>query len=398
MAKTIAFDLRALQIGHENRGIGMVAKSILTHLEDDVNSYLFYIFDSSNPIEDLGIDLKIKKYSFVETPKLKTTVDTPSDLIDSFRLSHPHFAPLRRNKPDIFLQFDFALGLPKWRKTKNLCIGYDLIPLIMKNQYLPSPKMVWNQPGGRKARLKGMLRAYYYRLKAHRSYSNYRRADKILCISDATKQSFIGILRINQKRLVTIPLAPVMPKKSKSQKNDFEKPYIFYIGGTDNRKHVADTVRAFNIAKGRGQDIALVLAGNEFNKVHNIPDPQAQKEIVDSPYRDDIHLVGFVSDEEKTALYEHAQAFVFCSTYEGFGLPVLEAQAIGCPVICYDNSSIPEVSSKSVFLVKNGDVVSIANAIKKLGNSDRKKLTRDGIEFAKKFTWDRYVKELSLYL
>lgn len=396
MPKTIAFDLRALQIGHENRGIGMVVKSVLNNLEDDVNDYLFYIFDSSNPIKDLNIDLKLKNYEFVETPKLKTVVDSPKDLIDSFKLSHHRFSTLRRYNPDVFLQFDSALGLPKWRKTKTLCIGYDLIPLIMRTQYLPSPKTVWNQGGGKKSRIKGVIRATYYLLKARKNYSNYKQVDKVLCISDATKQSFVDLLRINPDNLATLTLAPVLPEThgSAESHNKISKPYIFYIGGTDSRKNVADIVYAFNIARGRGQDIALVLAGNEFKRVDHIPDPKARNAILNSPYNEDIHLMGFVTDKEKDALYQNALAFVFCSSYEGFGLPVLEAQAMGCPVVTYNNSSIPEVASKSVLLVNNGDFTSIAKAISLVANSDREKVTKEGLEFAKKFTWSRYVSDL----
>jgi len=399
--KTIVFDLRALQIGHENRGIGMVVKSVLNNLEDDVNDYLFYIFDSSNPVKDLDINLKLKNYKFVKTPKLKTVVDSPKDLIDSFKLSHHRFSALRQHKPDVFLQFDFALGLPRWRKTKTVCIGYDLIPLIMRTQYLPSPITVWNQGGGKKSRIKGMIRSVYYRLKARKNYSNYKRADKILCISDATKQSFEDILHIDPGNLVTMVLAPVAPKATSSDEKSHSKlgkPYIFYIGGTDSRKNVADVVYAFNIARGRGQDIALILAGNEFKKVNHIPDTKARDAILNSPYRDDIHLAGFVSDQEKSALYEHALAFVFCSRYEGFGLPVLEAQAMGCPVITYSNSSIPEVASKSALLVEDGDFTSIAKSISFVASNDRGKITKEGLKFAKEFTWSRYVSDLSKYL
>lgn len=395
MPKTIAFDLRALQIGHENRGIGMVVKSVLTNLADDSNNYLFYIFDSSNPIKDLGIDLKIKNYEFLKTPKLKTVVDSPKDLIDSFKLSHHRFKPLRKYKPDVFLQFDFALGLPRWRKTKTLCVGYDLIPLIMKSQYLPSPRTVWNQGGGKKTRIKAMVRAAYYIAKARKNYSNYKRSDKILCISDASRQSFVDFLHINPKKLETLHLAPVTPSGIKGTKRSpYDKPYIFYIGGTDSRKHVADVVHAFNIARGRGQDIALVLAGNEFKRIDHIPDLEARNALLDSPYSDDIHLVGFVSDNDKVSLYEHALAFVFCSTYEGFGLPVLEAQAMGCSVVSYNNSSIPEVSSKSVVLVENGDVSGIAKSIQNIAASNREMATREGIKFARQFKWSKYTDSL----
>lgn len=391
--KTICFDLRALQIGHENRGIGMYIRSVLKNMPHDENKYVFYCFDKNNPIEALGIRTDID-YEVVQTPTINTVLE-PRNIAGILKLVAHRFSALKPHKPDVFVQFDFMLGAPRWRRTKKIIIGYDLIPMIKKNEYMPSPSFVWNQTVGKKAKVRAALRAFYYRLRYWLNYRVYKRADMVVCISQDAADSFAKILNISQKHLISIPLAPVSSNitSDDSVANKISKPYIFYIGGTDSRKQIKDVVRAFNIAKGRGSDIELVLAGNEFRDITKLPDVAGRNAIMNSPYNKHIRLVGFVTDAQKIGLYSHAHAFVFASNYEGFGLPVVEAMAASCPVISYNNSSIPEAAGNAALLVKTGDVVAIAHNIAALYDATfRSKLIKAGRVQAKKFSWETYVK------
>lgn len=396
VARTVAIDLRSLQIGHENRGIGMVVKSVLAHIPPSDDHFIFYAYDSSNPVEELKIPLQISNYEIIYTKARKKSVDSPKDLIDIARTAYHRFLPLKPYRPDIFIQFDFALGIPRWKKTRTVCVGYDLIPLVMRSTYLPTVLTALNQPGGKKAKVKSAIRASYYNAKAAKDYANYKAADRIVAISEATKKSFVDILGIDERKISAVPLAPVVPSlgKKMAPKNLPDKPFIFYIGGTDSRKNVADVIAAFNIARGRGNNIALVLAGNEFKAIEALPDVRARKAVASSPYKNDIHFAGFITDEEKVYLYRHALAFIFCSSYEGFGLPVLEAQALGCPVISYNNSSIPEVSSNSVHLVEDRNVTAVANTIHTISTADRDKIAEEGLKFSENFRWDSFTKTL----
>ena len=397
MTKVIAFDLRPLQIGHQNRGIGMVIRSILENLEDSKNNYLFYMFDSSNPITDLGIKTNVQ-YTIVSTPSLKTIVDTPKDAIDAYKLAFHSFNSLRAYNPDVFLQFDFALGVPSWKRVKTFSIAYDLIPLIMRNEYLPSVKTVWHQSHGKKAKLKAIMRSLFYTARYKKYYMNYKKSDEIISISEATKHSFVEMLHIEAKKIHSLPLAPVASTDTvdTSIADSVNKPFVFYIGGTDSRKHVEDVIHTYNIARGRGHDIALVLAGNEFKDITKLPNIKARNVILNSPYRDDIHLVGFVDDAQKNGLYKGATAFLFMSSYEGFGLPVVEAAKAGCPVITYSNSSIPEAMGDSGILVETGNYTAAANALSALLSDDinRNELIKKGIANAKKYSWKTYTQSL----
>lgn len=391
--KKVCLDIRALQIGHQNRGIGMYIKSVLEHLPDDGTHYLLYCFDKNDPVKSLKIDMKVK-YTLVQTTTINTVLDSPKNILGIFKLIGHRFSALAPYEPDSFVQFDFMLGLPRWRNTKTIVIGYDLIPLIMKNEYMPSILYAWHHSHGKKAKLKGVLRSVYYRFRYKVHYRVFKRADTVLCISKAAADSFKEILGINEKKIATAPLAPVLASGDLSEtvSSKIKKPYVFYIGGTDSRKKIQDIVYAFNIARGRGQDLALVLAGNEFKELERVPDVKGRNAILNSPYKKDIHLVGFVTDEEKIGLYKSARAFVFTTTYEGFGLPVVEAMSASCPVIAYNNSSIPEAAGEAAILVKTGDYVSVANAIISLEDaSARKKLITYGLTQSSSFNWQRYV-------
>ena len=391
----ICFDLRALQIGHESRGIGMYIKSLLENLPADNNQYVFYAFDRNDPIQELGIKLNFD-YRLVTTQTIKTSLNSPHDVFGLIKLAYHSFGALKNEKPDIFVQFDFTLGIPKWKGLKTIVIGYDLIPLIKKNEYLPGIFFAWQHSAGKKAKLRAVLRSVYYRFKYHLHYRVFKRASKIVTISNSTAESFRKILGIEPSKIHSIPLAPVFTSQESDSSilKTVKQPYVLYIGGTDSRKRVQDVVFAFNIARGRGANIRLVLVGKEFSELTQIPSIPARNAILSSPYKKDIVLLGFVDDSQKLALYKSAYAFIFCTTYEGFGLPIIEAMSASCPVISYNNSSIPEAAGDAALLVDTGDYVAVANQIISLANTKaRQALIKKGLEQVEQFNWKNYVTE-----
>jgi glycosyltransferase involved in cell wall biosynthesis len=106
---------------------------------------------------------------------------------------------------------------------------------------------------------------------------------------------------------------------------------------------------------------------------------------------DDVRFVGWVSDADMEGLYALADAFVFPSLYEGFGLPVLEAMARGVPVACSDRSSLPEVAGDAALLFSPEDVGAMAAALTRLLDDEalRARLSAAGVERAASFTWAR---------
>ncbi|MCL2121745.1 MAG: glycosyltransferase family 4 protein, partial [Clostridiales bacterium] len=163
-------------------------------------------------------------------------------------------------------------------------------------------------------------------------------------------------------------------------------PYMLYIGAIDQRKNIVRMVDAFCVAEEHFPGIKLVLAG--------VPDSNAKETLsmINSKfYQSRIIMTGYVSDNEKRALYSGAIGFLFPSLFEGFGLPILEAMACGCPVITSDVSSMPEVAGKAAVLVDPYSVEQLAWEMERLIHSEmlREELIRKGYEQCAKFSWDR---------
>ena len=113
--------------------------------------------------------------------------------------------------------------------------------------------------------------------------------------------------------------------------------------------------------------------------------------------KDDKNIVrlGFVDSLDLVSIYNLATVFVMPSLYEGFGLPILEAQACGCPVVTTHEGSLKEVAGHSAFIVDGYDMKSIASGIKKVfeDSSLQEDLTKMGLENTKKYSWEKTVRQ-----
>lgn len=175
-------------------------------------------------------------------------------------------------------------------------------------------------------------------------------------------------------------------------KFNINKPFIFYVGNAHPHKNIEGLVKAYLQLKKEYQDLSLVLSGND----HYFWD-RVKKEFSDKG----IIYTGFVSDEELVALYKNAQYFVMPSFEEGFGIPILEAMASGCPVISSDLGSLKEVGDNAVtyFNPKNeGDM--LTELSKNLYNIKlRQELINRGRIRSKEFSWERLAQQtLDVYM
>lgn len=395
----ICFDLRCLQMGHESRGVGMHVKNLLEHLpvQKDIQ-YIMYAFDSGDPIKDLGITMRVP-YELIQTKSIKKSISSPQDFLRLARIIWHRYKPLRITPPDIFIQFDFMLGLPKLTGTKTALFAYDLIPLIFKQEYLPSALSATTTVKGFTKKIKRGIRAVYYRWRYRLHYKNFSKADMILSISHYTKDSLVEILGVAADKIKVTPLAPSLRTHNEQRPADLPRkigPFIFYIGGTDNRKRIADLIRAFESIRQNSTEVSLLLVGKEFEDVNKIPNDALKDTLLSSPSRSNIYTLGYVTDSEKLWLYSHAVAFVFPTAFEGFGLPIVEAMAGGCPVIAYDNSSVPEVAGGAAILVPTGDTAALSSAITDIvsNNTLREKIITTGLKQGSYYTWGKHAKLL----
>ena len=163
-----------------------------------------------------------------------------------------------------------------------------------------------------------------------------------------------------------------------------ERPFAFGLGNSLPYKNLPRLVRAFAQVAPAHPDLALVFAGRGEGN------PQLVRLAHQLGLSDRVLLVGQLSDDQIRACFAHALFFAFPSLIEGFGLPVLEAMASGCPVLTSNCSSLAEVAGESAVLVDPLDIASIAAGMQRLltDSALRQRLSHQGRHRAAAFTWE----------
>jgi glycosyltransferase involved in cell wall biosynthesis len=233
-----------------------------------------------------------------------------------------------------------------------------------------------------------------------------RRADKIIGVSRFTKEEIERCYAVPEEKLEWVHNAvseeilerKFTPEEEKSVRERYGLPenFILYLGTKQPRKNIPLLIRAFSDLSKLFPEIKLVLAGGRgYNS-----DPEIDKEIGKLDLKKNIIFTGFVSEEDKACLFHLAKIFCFPSLYEGFGIPILEAFAIGTPVIA---SRIPphmEIAGNSALLFNPQDQSTLFNNLRKLLESpeETQELRRRGWKNVKGFSWEKTAEEtLSLY-
>ena len=211
------------------------------------------------------------------------------------------------------------------------------------------------------------------------------RSDLIITVSRFTAGQVEALLHIDPARIRVIPHGTrrVSPDATRPKR----EPMILFVGAIQRRKNVARLVQAFEqVASGW----TLVLAGST-----GFGAEETLQQIEASPRKNDIRMLGYVSDAVLDDLYWRASIFAFPSLDEGFGMPVLDAMAHGLPVLTSNLSALPEVAGDAAWLVDPADTTSIAQGLSQLIEDDglRQRLARQGLARSAGFTWERTVEE-----
>ncbi len=218
------------------------------------------------------------------------------------------------------------------------------------------------------------------RIKYRRRYTNtVVSADMLIAISAFTEREMLRLLPVASDNIrVTLlaadDIAPPDDAPSESlHKLGIDGPFFLTVGAQEARKNLAVLYRAMEQLHAEGETVPLVQCG---------PNARAHP-------RPWLHHAGYVSDAELARLYRKATALVFPSSYEGFGLPALEAMVAGGRVVCANASSLPEVVGDAALLFEWNDASALASQLKRLLHDDelRARLTRGGQAQAAKFRW-----------
>ena len=228
-------------------------------------------------------------------------------------------------------------------------------------------------------------------------------ASRIIAVSENTKKDLMRVYSVPIDKIKVIYegvnenfRSEILNDKIKAKHQLLDTKYLLFIGRLEERKNINGIISAFETLKEQYHiPHKLILAGRfgygEKLICHRLSAGKFSK---------DITCLGFVSDEEKWALLDEADIFLFATFYEGFGLPILEAQQLGVPVVASSTSSLPEVGAEAAVYCDPSEPVSIAEAIYAIikDPARRKELIEKGYENVKRFSWDKCAEEIAALL
>lgn len=218
-----------------------------------------------------------------------------------------------------------------------------------------------------------------------------KECNRVIVDSNATKKDVLEILDIPADKIRVIHLAPgkefTIPQeeeKIETVKNRYriKGNYILTVGSQEPRKNLPRIINAYNNIK-HEINTSLIIAGNfRWGK--------------EPTKMDGIQNIGFVEKEDLPALYAGASTFLYPSLYEGFGLPVLEAQSTGCPVITSNRGSLKEIVGDSAMIVDPDSIESIQAGIEKVLSIkpyELKDIISRGRQNANSYSWEKTARE-----
>ena len=219
-----------------------------------------------------------------------------------------------------------------------------------------------------------------------------KKAKLILTPSEFSKNELVRLYNFPKEKIIVSPLGcqerffnAASASAEILKKYGLSKPFIVSVGRIEEKKNFANQIRAFNILR-RNFDCQYLLVGQPGRGYE-----KAKAEIESSPFKPDIIEHGWVDHAELPALLRSAELLLFVSRYEGFGIPVLEAMASGCPVVASRKNSLEEVGGGAAVYAEAENPDEIASvALSLLKNPDLKQeKIRLGLERAKTFSWQK---------
>jgi glycosyltransferase involved in cell wall biosynthesis len=363
----IAVNTRFLLTG-KLEGIGKVTHECLQRLTRQHPEHQFYFF-FDRPFDPRFI------YADNVTP-LVLLPPARHPFLFYFWFQYRVAAALKKLRPDVFLSFDgmTVLQTAVPRVTVMHDIAFEHYP-----QDVP------------------YLQRRYYQYFTPRFA---RVSDKILTVSEFTRQDIVRHYRVPPAKIEVIYNAagtafqPIDFERQVSirQKYAAGEAYFLFVGALQPRKNLDNLFRAFDRFKQEtGSEVKMVVVGRRAWKSRGWKQTYKQMK-----YREEVVFTGQVSEAELVPLYGAAVATVYVPTFEGFGLPIVEAQACRCPVITSRTSAMPEVAGEGALLVDPLAVADISAAMIRvyLDLEVRQQLRQRGQDNLRRFSWDQSASQL----
>ena len=353
-AGRVLLDVRPLQGRDRVRGIGTYVRGLLAGLtEEGFDNQLGLLVDGREPLPELP---RGDFVAFAVRPRYRGRAAPLEEAVTMPR-------KLDRIRPGVY--HATSLALPARSAIPTVVTLHDLIPWALGGSALRGERLRWWL--GRRL---------------------LRQADVVIAVSRQTADDARRLAGVDPATVTVIPEAAAAvfaPREEAAERVrarfGLEAPYLLYAGALDARKDPAGLLRAWEVVRGEGLDVPLVLTGD--------PGPQAPRELGAA------RRVGQVGVEDLADLYSAAACLLYPSRYEGFGLPPLEAMACGCPVVTYRNSSLPEVLDEAAVFVDDGDAAALGRAAAALVRDPARaaRLRRGGLVRARSYSWRRTARQ-----
>ncbi len=281
-----------------------------------------------------------------------------------------NWPPIESFVGKVDISHSFNWYLPPQQFGKRVATIYDLTPQLFPKFHLPKTIQL------EKVRLE--------RIK--------QKADLVIAISESTKDDFLKFAPGKKVEVIYPAVSENFFKKIGQGKEiltkyNLENGYILSVGTLEPRKNIKILIEAYLKSNTKRKLVLVGIRGWESSELFELIHKN----------RDKIIATGFIPDEDLPQIYRQAFCFVYPSTYEGFGIPVLEALSQGVPVICSKNSSLVEAGGEAVIYINPERLESLTDALIKIEDSElRKTLINKGFVHLKKFSWQKSVKKLNL--
>lgn len=218
-----------------------------------------------------------------------------------------------------------------------------------------------------------------------RKQSAIQSAQIIICISQTTAKDLISFYSVPQERIFVVHLShdPVFKRRTAAELNNTQPfRFIMYVGHRNHYKGFDTLLDAYERWRGRPH-IKLLVIGHHWTSGE-------LSVIMAKGLQEDVILLKNIDDDHLCDLYNQAEAFIYPSMYEGFGIPLLEAMACGCPVVASHIPSTQEVAADIPYYFKPGDSNHLMAALDAvIGDEHRQTRVTQGIARSGQFSWDK---------
>jgi len=379
----IAIDIRCL-MEKELTGVGEYTRELLSNLFKQDNKNQYYLFYNSRK----DVSSVLPRFDF---PNVKYCgFCWPNKLLSFCLLAFrwPKLDQLIEKKyktPPLDLFFFPNIGFIA-SKCKYIITAHDL-SFAFFPEFLSFGRKIWH--------------------KLVNPRKLFNESARVIAVSENTRNDLHRVYSIANEKITVVwsgvdqnfrPMGKnAVELENVRKKYDLPDKFILFLGTLEPRKNVSSLISAFSNFQSRNfQKRSLVIAGKRGWKCDDV---LIEIEQFNRNNSEKIYYLDYVDPADKPALYNLAGCFVFPSFYEGFGLPVLEAMASGCPVIAGNNSSLTEICGNAALLFDSANISDLAEAIELMSDKNVSEMYGNrGLKRAKQFSWEKTAQKTAALL